>query len=272
MTAPRPVGHPGSPRPGSRVRLRPGRRGDIFDLALAGRLAEVDAVEEDSEGHSHIVVTLVDDDGRDFPTGLGHRFFFAPDEVEPVGAPSPGRPRVLVAATGDSFATDGAFGSALLTALRTLPLPEEVHLVDFGLRGADLAHRLLTGYGSAVVVGTASLGRPAGAGTRRPTTRRACARERAPAHRARVRGGRGGGAAAGGTPRQPVRRTTFRTTSPGNSVTSPRLPSGECAMKNGIFIPAIAVRITVGVLAAAALTAMAFSAPDAVRYIKMEMM
>ncbi|MFD8542909.1 MULTISPECIES: hypothetical protein [unclassified Streptomyces] len=43
-------------------------------------------------------------------------------------------------------------------------------------------------------------------------------------------------------------------------------------MKNGIFIPAIAVRITVGVLAAAALTAIAFSAPDAVRYIKMEMM
>ncbi|MFD8542910.1 hypothetical protein [Streptomyces sp. NPDC059649] len=162
MTAPRLAGHPESLRPGSRVRLRPGRRSDIFDLALSGRLAEVDAVEEDSEGRTHLVVTLVDDAGRDFPTGLGHRFFFAPDEVEPVGAPSPGRPRVLVAATGDSFAPDDAFGSALLAALGELPLPDEVHLVDFGIRGADLAHRLLTGYGTAVVVGTAALGGPAG--------------------------------------------------------------------------------------------------------------
>ncbi|WP_051797995.1 hypothetical protein [Streptomyces sp. NRRL S-337] len=161
MTAPRLAGRPGSLRPGSRVRLRPGRRSDIFDLALAGRLAEVDAVEEDSEGQTHLVVTLVDDEGRDFPTGLGHRFFFAPEEVEPVGGPAGGS-RVLVAATGDSFAADDAFGSALLAALGELPLPDEVHLVDFGLRGADLAHRLLAGYGSAVVVGTASLGRPAG--------------------------------------------------------------------------------------------------------------
>ncbi|MGW2409064.1 hypothetical protein ACWCXK_31780 [Streptomyces sp. NPDC001739] len=161
MTAPHPAGRPGSLRPGSRVRLRPGRRSDIFDLALAGRLAEVDAVEEDSEGQTHLVVTLVDDEGRDFPTGLGHRFFFAPEEVEPVGGPAGGS-RVLIAATGDSFAADDAFGSALLTALGELRLPDEVHLVDFGIRGTDLTHRLLAGYGSAVVVGTASLGRPAG--------------------------------------------------------------------------------------------------------------
>jgi hypothetical protein len=43
-------------------------------------------------------------------------------------------------------------------------------------------------------------------------------------------------------------------------------------MKNGIFIPAIAVRVVVGALAAAVVTAMAFSASDAVRYVKMEMM
>jgi hypothetical protein len=43
-------------------------------------------------------------------------------------------------------------------------------------------------------------------------------------------------------------------------------------MKNGIHIPAIVVRIVVGALAAAAITAIAFSAPDARRYIKMETM
>ncbi|MEV4443346.1 hypothetical protein AB0K09_30990 [Streptomyces sp. NPDC049577] len=43
-------------------------------------------------------------------------------------------------------------------------------------------------------------------------------------------------------------------------------------MKNGIFIPAAVVRIAVGALAAAALAAVAFSAPDAVRYWRMETM
>ncbi|GAA2722251.1 MULTISPECIES: hypothetical protein [Streptomyces] len=43
-------------------------------------------------------------------------------------------------------------------------------------------------------------------------------------------------------------------------------------MRNGIFIPAVVVRIAVGALAAAALAAIAFSTPDAVRYIKMESM
>ncbi|MEX2984171.1 MULTISPECIES: hypothetical protein [Streptomyces] len=43
-------------------------------------------------------------------------------------------------------------------------------------------------------------------------------------------------------------------------------------MRNGIFIPAVVVRIAVGVIAAAVVTAIVASAPDAVRYIKMETM
>ncbi len=43
-------------------------------------------------------------------------------------------------------------------------------------------------------------------------------------------------------------------------------------MRNGIFIPAIVVRIAVGAVAAAVLAAVAFSASDAVRYVKMETM
>lgn len=43
-------------------------------------------------------------------------------------------------------------------------------------------------------------------------------------------------------------------------------------MRNGIHIPASVVRIAAGTLAAAAITAIAFSVPDIRRYIKMETM
>jgi hypothetical protein len=74
------------PRQGDRVRLRPRKGGDIFDLALAGQLATVESVEQDYEGRVHLAVVLDEDPGREL--GLmrmpGHRFFFAADEVEPV--------------------------------------------------------------------------------------------------------------------------------------------------------------------------------------------
>jgi hypothetical protein len=74
------------PQVGDQVRLRPRRRADVFDMALAGRLAKVVAVEEDLDGHSLVAVTVDDDPGSDLgERGLpGHRFFFHPDEVEPV--------------------------------------------------------------------------------------------------------------------------------------------------------------------------------------------
>jgi hypothetical protein len=72
--------------PGGRVRLRPRRGGDILDLALSGKLATVEAIEQDFEGNVHLAVVLDDDPGRDL--GMmrqpGHRFFFRPEEVEPV--------------------------------------------------------------------------------------------------------------------------------------------------------------------------------------------
>jgi hypothetical protein len=66
---------------GDRVRLRPRARGDVFDLALAGRSARVAAVEHDLEGRVHVAVTIDDDPGRDLGA-YGHRFFFGLDEVE----------------------------------------------------------------------------------------------------------------------------------------------------------------------------------------------
>lgn len=71
---------------GDRVRLKPRARGDVFDLALAGKTAVIEAIEEDYEGHAHLAVVLDDDPGRDL--GMlrqpGHRFFFSVDEVEPL--------------------------------------------------------------------------------------------------------------------------------------------------------------------------------------------
>jgi hypothetical protein len=71
---------------GDRVRLQPRPGSDILDFALAGRAATVVAVEQDLEGRLHLAVVLDDDPGRDLgAAGLpGHRFFFAPDDVEPL--------------------------------------------------------------------------------------------------------------------------------------------------------------------------------------------
>lgn len=75
----------GKIRQGGRVRLRPRAGGDIFDLALAGKVATVEAIEQDYEGKVHLAVVVEDDPGRDM--GMlrqpGHRFFFSPEEVEP---------------------------------------------------------------------------------------------------------------------------------------------------------------------------------------------
>jgi hypothetical protein len=77
---------PAEIRPGDRVRLRPRRRADILDMALAGMTATVEAIEEDLEGRAYLAVIVNDDPGKDL--GLlrqpGHRFFFSPEEVEPL--------------------------------------------------------------------------------------------------------------------------------------------------------------------------------------------
>ena len=71
---------------GSRVRLHPRGGGDIMDLALAGKVAFVEAIEQDFEDNIHVAVTVEDDPGRDLGDERqpGHRFFFALDEVEPL--------------------------------------------------------------------------------------------------------------------------------------------------------------------------------------------
>jgi hydrogenase maturation protease len=73
---------------GCRVRLNPKTRGDVFDIALKGKLATIASIEKDFENRVHVAVTLLDDPGGDlgaagFP---GHRFFFSREEIEPVNS------------------------------------------------------------------------------------------------------------------------------------------------------------------------------------------
>lgn len=74
-------------RPGDRVQLKPRQGGDIFDLALAGRIATIESIEQDYEGKIHLAVVVDDDPGSDIGRlrQPGHLFFFAPEEIMPVG-------------------------------------------------------------------------------------------------------------------------------------------------------------------------------------------
>ena len=78
----------GEANAGDRVILRPKSGGDIMDLALAGRIAIIESIEQDFEDRVHIAVIVDDDPGRDL--GMlrqpGHRFFFSPEEVELVSS------------------------------------------------------------------------------------------------------------------------------------------------------------------------------------------
>lgn len=73
-------------RRGDRVRLWPRKTADIMDLALAGQVAQIESVETDFDDRVHLAVVLENDPGRDLGAlgQPGHRFFFSPDEVEPL--------------------------------------------------------------------------------------------------------------------------------------------------------------------------------------------
>jgi hydrogenase maturation protease len=165
-------------RAGSRVRLHPGRGADVFDLALAGRTATVEAIEQDTEGRVSLAVVVDDDPGRELglERQLGHRFFFSPAEVEPLSAveadeaPAPDEARgpqaparrILLAGIGNVFLGDDGFGVALAERLARRPLPEGTDVVDFGIRGIDLAYAMQDGYDAVVMLDAAPRGQRPG--------------------------------------------------------------------------------------------------------------
>ena len=149
---------------GSRVVLRPRPGADILDQAISGRVAVVDRVDEDMEGSLQLAVVVEDDPGRDLGElrQPGHRFFFSPDEVEPLaGQPEPAA-RVLVAGIGNIFMGDDAFGVEVARRLAERELPAGVEVGDFGIRGIDLMYALGEGYDAAVFVDAVPRGEPPG--------------------------------------------------------------------------------------------------------------
>ena len=145
-------------RRGDRVKLHPRAGGDVFDLALQGKIAAVESIEQDYEGKLHIGVVLDDDPGKDI--GLmrqpGHRFFFAPAEVEPVAAGQEAQitetKRILIAGIGNIFMADDAFGVEVAGRLANQSFPSGVRVADFGIRGFDLAYALMEGYETTILV------------------------------------------------------------------------------------------------------------------------
>jgi hydrogenase maturation protease len=157
-------------KPGSRVRLRPRPGGDIMDIALTGKTAVVEAIEQDYEGKVHVCVVIDDDPGRDI--GLmrqpGHRFFFDAEEIEPLGGEldtavnQSTLPRILIAGIGNIFLGDDAFGVEVARRLSTREWPQNVRVTDFGIRGYDLAYALLEGYDTTILVDACPRGELAG--------------------------------------------------------------------------------------------------------------
>jgi len=176
---------------GDRVLLHPGkgRRGtltDAMDMMLDGKTARIEVIQQDFENRIYLVVTLDIDPGReqcDERMLPGHRFFFFPEEVELLeesrGEESiegttnhkstleqakkqklPIR-RILIACIGNIFLGDDSFGVEVaqkLTSRKTRRYPEGVHVIDFGIRGIDLAYTLLDDYDALILVDAVSRG------------------------------------------------------------------------------------------------------------------
>ena len=149
---------------GSRVVLRPRHGGDVMDQAMNGKLAVIEGIHQEVGGPLHLAVTLDDDPGRDLGEKRqpGHRFFFSPEEVEPLaGEPLP-TTRVLVAGIGNIFMADDGFGVEVARRLGERELPRGVEVVDFGIRGLDLVYALGEGYDTAIFVDAVPRGEPPG--------------------------------------------------------------------------------------------------------------
>jgi len=60
--------------------------------------------------------------------------------------------RILIAGIGNVFLGDDAFGVEVVRLLANRPMPEDVRVVDYGIRGLDLVYALLDGWQAVVLV------------------------------------------------------------------------------------------------------------------------
>lgn len=70
--------------PGSRVRIQPKGRADVWDDVVRGMTARVNAVHTDFEGKRYIGVVFDADPASEMHEWYGRSFFYGDDEVEPI--------------------------------------------------------------------------------------------------------------------------------------------------------------------------------------------
>ena len=70
---------------GDAVIIRPKGRADVMDIALEGKIAVIESIEQDAEDRIYLALVLDEDPGRDLGLARqpGHRFFYGINEVEP---------------------------------------------------------------------------------------------------------------------------------------------------------------------------------------------
>jgi hydrogenase maturation protease len=71
-------------------------------------------------------------------------------------------PQILIAGIGNIFLGDDAFGSEVARRMMGHPFPEGVRVVDFGIRGLDLAYALLDDQDATILVDATPRGGPPG--------------------------------------------------------------------------------------------------------------
>lgn len=71
-------------------------------------------------------------------------------------------PTILVAGIGNIFLGDDAFGCEVVRRLAGRAWPDNVKVIDFGIRGFDLAYALLDGYDVTIFVDAAPRGEAPG--------------------------------------------------------------------------------------------------------------
>jgi hydrogenase maturation protease len=67
-------------------------------------------------------------------------------------------PKILIAGIGNIFLGDDGFGCVVAGRLAQRPLPDGARVIDFGVRGLDLAYALMDGYDMTVLIDTVQRG------------------------------------------------------------------------------------------------------------------
>ncbi|HEY7912143.1 MAG TPA: hydrogenase maturation protease [Blastocatellia bacterium] len=68
------------------------------------------------------------------------------------------RPRILIAGIGNIFLGDDGFGCEVASLMAQRRMPDEVRVVDYGIRGFDLAYALMDDYDVTILVDATARG------------------------------------------------------------------------------------------------------------------